>query len=467
VRASRRSLRPCPSPPRRLVGLLAVCAAAVAGVGGSAPTAGAAGLGQPLTATIEGTVTQVQGGGPVPLALVEAVSGDTTVGSARADVAGHYAITGLPSRSDYMVRMSAPGYETTLGYLRGSDVFSPFRFDVRIGETYPFDFSLNRLDGRIRGRVVDLDGAPLAGVSVLENLDHGSRGTGPAAYAEHTAVTGADGRYELPVYAGRWQLLAERPDLVRHWMDDRPSITMAGFTDVAPGQTVEGVNFRLPPRPTRSCWADGGFWIAGTTERPAPSFPPDASDYCGGPLAPKAPLEVRNEGPFLVGGQHMDMIEQMVAVVLPQSWSGRNPPTVLLKSDGYTGVAQGTPTAPVPKPVASAPAPVRASLGGGSRVRVAGARLTATTIGPKGATCRGALRVTARGAATRGRRATLTTIASSAVRTVTGTRRTTLRLTPTGRRMLRSGRGRLSATLRWTPAGGARPATRSVRLEGR
>jgi hypothetical protein len=104
---------------------------------------------------------------------------------------------------------------------------------------------------------------------------------------------------------------------------------------------------------------------------------------------------------------------------------------------------------------------------GGSGVGGGGGGLTPTTICPKGATCRGALRVTARGAATRGRRATLTTIASSAVRTVTGTRRTTLRLTPTGRRMLRSGRGRLSATLRWTPAGGARPATRSVRLEGR
>ncbi|WP_026909645.1 carboxypeptidase-like regulatory domain-containing protein [Patulibacter minatonensis] len=457
---------PSPCPSLRRAALLPLVAGLLA-LGAAGP-AGADGLGVPVSATIAGTVTAAQGGAPVPLALVEAVSGDTTVGSARADLAGHYAITGLPSRSDYTVRMSAPGYETTLGYLRGSDVFTPFTFDLRIGETYPFDFTLNRLDGHIRGRVVDLNGAPLAGVNVLQSLDHGSRGTGPAAIAEPTATTDANGRYDLPVYAGWWYLLAERPDLVRHWIGDRPSLNGAGAVEIAPGQTVDGVDFRLPPRPARSCWADGGYWIAGTADRPAPSFPPDAGDYCSGPLAPKAPLIVRDQGPFLVGGQHMDMIEQMEAVMMPATWSGRNPPTVRLVSDGYTGIAQGTPTPPpaVARPSGSA-APVAASLVGTRRVPVRRGRLVATTSCPAHATCRGALTVTVPRVSTRGRKAASLTIASTGTRTTRGTHRTTLRLTSTGTRMLRSAHGRLAATLRWAPAGSTKATVRSVRLESR
>jgi hypothetical protein len=433
------------------------------------PAGADAGVPEPVTATIEGRVStfadeSLDALGPLPGALVELLSRGETFAVTRTDADARYRFAGLPSRGDYRLRFSAPGHETTYFHNPYGDPWDTPGTPIRIGEHRTIDFGLHRRNSTIRGRVTDPAGRPLAGVDVLEAPPAPVVGAGPYAYPEYRTSTDADGRFEMLVPARSLRLLAERPDLVRRWWPGvlHPHATM-DVLRVPDGQ-ARSVDFRLEPRPARSCWAAGGFWIAGTTDTPAPSFPPDAGDSCTGALAPPGPLRVANVGPHLVGGQRMDLIEMMEATMLPQQ-DGRTPPRVrLVGQPAPASGAAGTGAAP-PRPSAPAGRPVvPATLTGSTRLAVRGGRFVARATCPRGASCSGELRATVRRVVRR--RAQTVTVARRTVRAGTGRRTVELRLNATGRRLLRAAHGPLRATIRWSVPGGSR-TVRSVRLEAR
>lgn len=457
-----RSLRPTSSRSRGAsLTLLAACLAAASAAPADAeePT--------PVTATLGGVVTTSEGGAPQPGVLVEAVSRDATVGAGRTGADGRYEITGLPSRADYRLRMSGAGMETSYWVQRYGDQRVPATISVRIGERITvLDLTIRPLNARLRGRVTGLDGRPLAGVNVAEDVGGGAPPAGPLAYAPRRTTTDADGRYELLVPPGSYRMVAERPDLTRRWLGGvlHPFDPAAGFADVAQNRTREGVDFRLGPRPARSCWAVGGYWITGTVEQPDPSFPPDRDDSCGADLAPPGPLRVANEGQHVLGGQRMDMIEFMLAMGMATEFGGLTPPAVRLVGQSNAAGGIATPQ-PQPPKATTAPAAAPGTLATAARVPVRRGRFVATTTCPRGTRCSGTLRaVVVRSA--RSRTATVT-VATARVAAGAGRRRTTMRLNAAGRRLLRSSGGTLRATLRWeTPGAAARPA-RTVRLEAR
>ena len=423
----------------------------------------------PITATLGGVVTSSDGGGAVPGVLVEAVSRGQAVGAGRTGADGRYEITGLPTRADYRLRMSAPGHETSYWVARWGDQRVPATISVRIGERIAvLDLTIRPLNARLRGRVTGLDGRPLAGVTVAQDVGGGPPPPGLVAYAPYRTTTDADGRWDLLVPPGGYRLVAERADLARRWLGGvlHPFDPAAGFVDVAAGRTRDGLDFRLGPLPARSCWAAGGYWITGTVERPDPSFPPDRDDSCAADLAPAGPLRVANVGPYRVGGQQMDLIEQMFALGMPTEFGGLTPPAVRIAGQSNAAGGIATPAPQTPRPAAPAAA-APGTLATAARVPVRRGRFVATTTCPRGSTCSGVLRaVVTRRTGTRSRSTTVT-VASARVAAGSGRRRTTMRLNATGRRLLRVGGGTLRASLRWETAGAPTRPSRSVRLESR
>lgn len=94
--------------------------------------------------------------------------------------------------------------------------------------------------GRITGRIVDSDGAPVAGVRVYSLRDGQSTGcevhARPCAWDEDPGVSDADGRYVLtPLLATAYTIRVR----TRGYLPDDRSVALG------PGQVVEGLDFKL------------------------------------------------------------------------------------------------------------------------------------------------------------------------------------------------------------------------------
>ena len=127
---------------------------------------------------------------PVAGASVFCWGGSGGIGSATTDAIGRFAIANCP-QGTVSVSVEAPGIER----LPQQDV------DTRSGEVELRVRSVAAPSATMRGRVVDPDGRPLAGLTV----EAGRRGTSVALASR--ATTGADGRFEFgPLVPGTWWL---------------------------------------------------------------------------------------------------------------------------------------------------------------------------------------------------------------------------------------------------------------------
>jgi len=134
------------------------------------------------------------------------------------------------------------------------------------GEQRHFVLRLRRV-GSISGTVTDLDGDPLADVRVLV-LDGKSRSQLPRGYSRQ-ATTDDRGRYYLQdLQAGKYRLAAlaygrrppQRSEAVRGQPAEEPACAMQFYLNadrvssaarfaLQPGQSLDGLNFRLSPQP--------------------------------------------------------------------------------------------------------------------------------------------------------------------------------------------------------------------------
>lgn len=259
---------------------------------------------------------------PLAGATVEVRRDDAVVATAVTGTDGSWTVADLPAdERPYGVEVSAPGHAPRLvGEYDGASLPEPHAYVAAHATTGVPRVVLPRLTATIRGRVVGGDGAPLAGVTVSA-----VRGGWGARVRQLRATTAADGRYAVRVTAGAWSMAADRSDLVTRWTGptaphERPFPQDAAQQPVAAGEVREGVDFRLLPRPARSCWAPGVpvngrrtlAWIAGAAERPDPSWPPADTDLCGAPHA-ATQITPQNDGPFVTGGQRMDLMEAYYA----------------------------------------------------------------------------------------------------------------------------------------------------------
>lgn len=137
--------------------------------------------------------------------------------SAGAGPDGAFRVEGL-APGTYALRVEAPGLHPLL---------VPRVAAPRAG---PLELQLERL-GALSGEVLGADGRPAAGALVR------------AASADHAAeaVTGADGRFELSVPGGGYQLVAARGD---------EAAALATGLALAPGGAARGLSLRLSPAGT-------------------------------------------------------------------------------------------------------------------------------------------------------------------------------------------------------------------------
>jgi protocatechuate 3,4-dioxygenase beta subunit len=199
--------------------------------------------GTALAGGISGRVVNARTGDPVEGAVVVA-QGRNDAGRATTNARGVYEIDDLEP-GDYAVTARARGFETAR---------YPRPVTVARGITTDINFRLvpsggGRERGFITGRVVDArTGDPIEGAVVMAMADPGQGEDGVAAMSSDgedgrrgmfRAVTNARGQYRIPVRPGVYKILAK----ARGYKPAR----FPREVGVRPGQTVEGVSFRLEP----------------------------------------------------------------------------------------------------------------------------------------------------------------------------------------------------------------------------
>lgn len=146
------------------------------------------------TVVIQGTVSALNTGNPIPGATVNFIQGATLMGTALTDVNGQYSISTLAA-GQYVVQAIATGYATqNLGT------------SVSSGTPATVSFSLSSSPGRVTGTVRDINGNPIGGavVGVLQ----GSQILTPTLSAEDGTYILSDiapGSYSVRVRAGGYQ----------------------------------------------------------------------------------------------------------------------------------------------------------------------------------------------------------------------------------------------------------------------
>ncbi|WP_320672447.1 carboxypeptidase-like regulatory domain-containing protein [Patulibacter defluvii] len=415
----------------------------------------------------------------------------------------------VDSSQGYWLHVRRAGYESAFHWMRWTNVhnnIAELRPDWD-GPAFDHQVEIRPLDVLLRGRVADPTGRGLEGVAV----DVAESNFWQPTDLRIATTTGADGRYALRLPRGIYVMRASRHDLVTAWSGAgglpyrAPSRWDAfqehGYLDLRAGGNTDA-DFQMATRPRRSCWGRGlphdghktMSWMIGLEDQPEPRFPPRPEDRCDPPLAPDDVVPA-NEGPFLVGDQHMNMFEADFATSLPGALvtpmvrAGLTPEEKRAQADQQALAAMlggwlqvGGPLlalvptpAPPPTRPGSAPAPERPSLAAPATAPTIGGPRTATVRSGRlrlrtrcaTATCSGTIRLVA--ARTTGPRARRGGAPVTVARGVLSSKATELwlRLTRTGATLLRRRPG-LPVAVIWTSGrGGTGPLVlRTIRLRG-
>lgn len=166
---------------------------------------------EPATAEVEGLVVDAEGR-PVPGAEVRAQLRERT-GVARA--------TRSDARGAYLLQGLAPGL-TTVRARRGGSSWTSRLEGLKPGVRAQVDFTLAGT-GLIQGQVTRASGGPPPEPALVRALPRGSGGSLNMAMAE----TDAQGRYQLEVPAGVYQLTAVLPGArFMYFHEDDPAVTV-------------------------------------------------------------------------------------------------------------------------------------------------------------------------------------------------------------------------------------------------
>ena len=139
-----------------------------------------------FSADLVGQVRNLNGGGPISGAWVQAYQGGTLVGAAFSRPDGTYTIRGLPVGA-WTIQVDNPGF-LSFNKATGSGAhgLAQSTLDVLLTPAAP---------GSISGRVLDQFNQPVPGTVILATLQASPLFTGQRDYF---ATTGADGRYVIP-----------------------------------------------------------------------------------------------------------------------------------------------------------------------------------------------------------------------------------------------------------------------------
>lgn len=212
---------------RRFAGFLTALATLL-GLGALAPASALAdGF---STYSISGTVTD-DTGAPAPDVTVQ-VSGPSWSSPVATDPAGHYVVSGLIPGA-YTVTFVPPTGSPLLGESYDDDAsWNPTRITVSTADVTGIDAVLDHA-ATVTGRVVDVDGNPIPGVSVqLQSV----------AFVYASASTGADGTFTAAgLRPGDWRVSFTAPNgsaWVSELYDDAQTPETQTVVPVAPGATV-------------------------------------------------------------------------------------------------------------------------------------------------------------------------------------------------------------------------------------
>ncbi len=183
-----------------------------------------------FSADLVGRVSNLNGGGSVSGALVEAFQGGR-VGTALTRPDGTFTIRGLPIGS-WSIRVTAPGF---LGFFKatgsGAHGLGQGSLDVLLSPASP---------GSISGTVLDQDNQPVPGTNIKATLQASPLYTGAR---EFTAVTLPDGSYVIPnTPTGSYTVIVDNP-LPNRFIN--PTAQFSSPVLVNPGQNTPGINFLL------------------------------------------------------------------------------------------------------------------------------------------------------------------------------------------------------------------------------
>lgn len=333
---------------------------------------------------------------------------------ATSDAAGRWAIEDLPAATNYLLWFDKDGYDFGRPW-EGSTTDVP----VQAGRTTTWDVFMVQRSASARGRVVDVQGRPIEGVSVWG----WSGGTG-------LGTTDADGRFSGTVVPGdhtfgvQDQQFRYRPLWDLGWQDPR-----SRRFSVERGQTAELGDVVLRRWSAEPCWTEEGEWW-------------DREPFTSFPRSPQSPV-------LFPRSEHL----------CPDVDAAELPAETPLRGVRVGIPAPFTPAPPAtsakPAPAAVAPAPVAAgALRVARRAAVARGRFdvrsTCTTA------CAGRIVASVRQRASTRSRTRDVVVGEVAVAAGTGARRHHVALNAAGRRLVARSRGGLVVALRWDAPGTAK-----------
>ncbi len=202
---------------------------------------------QPAQASLSGTIEWTDGT-PAAGLLVHSIDAQHNLGFQTTDAEGRFHIAGLPAGSIHLLARPMEGFP---GQRRGSVRAD---FELAPGESRTAELvALDGADGVLAGRVIDLEGDPLAGIAVFVG-DNWAVPDMTLGIGHQAAVTDESGRFRLEaLYPGRYQLELRAPE--GSGLAARPS---RHEIDLEPGARADSLEFVLAPAIAISGWVDPG-----------------------------------------------------------------------------------------------------------------------------------------------------------------------------------------------------------------
>lgn len=343
---------------------------------------------------------------------------------ATSDAAGRWAIEDLPPGTTYYLWFRKDRYSY------GPSWESPRDIVVEAGRTTTKDVFMVEQSAGARGRIVDVAGRPVQGVSVRESTGGGDLGvSGPDGRFSGT-ITPGDHTYGAQDQRGRY-----RPVWDLGWQDPR-----SPRYSVERGETVDLGDVVVRRWGAEPCWTEDGEWW-------------DREPFTSFPRSPQSPRLFPRE-------EHLcpDVEASELPALEPARGFRVGIPAPIVPVVPAPALREPTPVAPAP--------PVAGALAAPRRVAVAGGRFEVRSTCT--ASCAGRIvAVVRRRSSTRSRAGELV-VGRVAVVAGAGPRRHRVVLTAAGRRLVARHRSGVVVDLRWDAPGAAkdRPGPR-VRLVAR